>query len=185
MKRTKELKKKEYNCENKNRIRNLIIDKIREREINSILTLESPDFLFSKELPDKEIIVWENDSDTFKKMEKKNPKNVDLIFGNIGKFGMIGKDVDMIYLDFTGLFQNNQNEIIRLKNRLKKSKLFILTVCLRDPKGIQNTFQGDYQFDILNKIQTLTDVNWKVVYGETYYDSVQMLTIIMENTNAI
>ena len=54
---------KKYNEENKNRIRQLIIDKIREHNVNSILTLESPEFLFSKLLPDKKIIVWENNAD--------------------------------------------------------------------------------------------------------------------------
>ena len=182
MKRTKELKKKDYDAKNKNRIRELIVEKIREKNIKSILTLESKEFIFSKMLPDKKIIVWENDADTYKKMEKKTPKNVELIFGNVGKFGVIGKDVDAIYLDFTGLYSNNESEIIRLKDRLKKSKMFILTFCLRENKGIKNVFKGDYQFDLIRKIQELTDINWKVVYGESYYDSVQMVTMILENS---
>lgn len=181
MKQTKEAKKKSYNCENKNRIRQLIVDEIRKREIDTILTLESPEFLFSKLLPDKKIIVWENDSDVFKKMEKKTPKNVELIFGNIGKFGVIGKDIDAIWLDFIGLFETNQDEIVRLKNRLQKSKLFIITFCLREPKGIKNVYLGDYQFDLIRKIQEITKINWKVIYGESYYDSVQMVTMILEN----
>ncbi len=183
MKRTKEVKKKEYNCENKNRVRQLIVDELRKRDIKNILTLESPEFLFSKLLPDKKIIVWENDSDTFKKMEKKTPKNVELIFGNIGKFGVIGKDVEMIYLDFIGTFQNNQAEIVRLRNRLKECKLFALTLCLREPPKLKEKLlgNGDYQFNLINKIQELTGINWKVVYGESYYDSVQMVTVIMED----
>ncbi len=183
MKRTKEVKKKEYNCENKNRVRQLIVDELRKRDIKNILTLESPEFLFSKLLPDKKIIVWENDSDTFKKMEKKTPKNVELIFGNIGKFGVIGKDVEMIYLDFIGTFQSSQAEIVRLKNRLENTKLFALTLCLREPPKLKSKLlgNGDYQFNLINKIQELTGINWKVVYGESYYDSVQMVTVIMEN----
>lgn len=181
MKRSKELKKKKYNCENKNRIRQLIVDEVRKRDIKDVLTLESKEFLFSELLSDKKIIVWENDATTFKKMEKKHPKNVELIFGNIGKFGVIGKNVDMIYLDFVSIFDSIQKEITRLKSRLSNCKLFALTICLRDPRGIKKVFKGDYQFDLINKIQELTNINWKVVYGESYYDSVQMATIILEN----
>jgi len=173
--------KRNYNAENKTRIRNKIVDLIRNKDIKSILTLESPDFLFSKLLPDKEIFVWENDANEFKKMEKKNPKNVELTFGNIGKFGMFKSKVDCIYLDFCGTFEKEQTEIVRLKECLKQSKLFICTFCMRCNERIENRFIGDYQFDLISKIQTLTETNWKVLYGESYTDSVQMVTIIMEN----
>ena len=187
MKITKEAEKKKYNCENKNRIRQLIVDEIRKKDIKNILTIESPEFLFSNLLPDKKIIVWENDADTFKKMDKKTPKNVELIFGNVGKFGVIGKDVDMIYLDFTGVYGTVQQEIVRLKNRLSKCKLFALTLCLRENHNVKNPLlgNGDYQFNLINKIQELTNINWKVIYGESYYDSVQMVTIILENKDEI
>jgi len=188
MKITKERKKKVYNCENKNRIRNILIEKIREYNINSILTLESPEFLFSKMLPNKDIIVWENNAEVFKKMEKKCPKNVELIFGNIGKFGLIGKDIDMIYLDFCGTWMNEQTEVLRLQERLKKTKLFAITICLRESgqsKKTGNIFNGDYQFDLINKLQSITNINWKVIYGESYYDSVQMVTILFENKQLI
>lgn len=183
MSRTKKNQiKKEYVCENKNRLRELIVDEIRKREINSILTLESKEFLFSKMLPDKEIVVWENNSDIFKKMNK-IPKNVELIFGNVGKFGLIGKDVDCIYLDFCRTWEKEQSEIIRLNKRLENCKLFILTFCMRTcgKKGkLNEVYKGDYQFDLVNKIQELTKINWKVIYGESYYDSVQMVTLILE-----
>ena len=175
---------KKYNEKNKNRIRELIIKEIRKREIDSILTLESPEFLFSKLLPDKKIIVWENNADVFKKMEKKSPKNVEIVFGNIGKFGVFNSKVDVIYLDFCRTWMTEQTEIARLKDSLKECKLFILTLCLRESsyhKETGNVYSGDYQFDLLNKLQEITKVNWKVVYGESYYDSVQMVTIILEN----
>lgn len=187
MKQTKEFKKKKYDCENKNRIREKIIEEIRKRNVYNILTLESPDFLFSKLLPDKKIIVFENKAEVMNKMEKKCPKNVELVFGNIGKFGTIGKKVDMIYLDFCGTWMTEQEEIVRLNSRLKDTKLFVLTLCMRIPacfNGLK-AFNGDYQFDLLNKIQELTKINWKVVYGESYYDSVQMVTIILENKDGM
>jgi len=186
MKKTKQCKKKKYNCENKNRIRQLIVDEIRKRKIKNILTLESPDFLFSKLLPDKKIIVFENDGNVMKKLEKKCPKNVELIFGNIHKFGIFNSKVDTIYLDFTGTWMTEQEHIIKLKDALKDTKLFILTLCLRESayhKKTGNVYRGDYQFDLIKKIQDLTNINWRIIYGESYYDSVQMVTIIMENTN--
>jgi len=188
MKQTKALKKKNYNCENKNRIRELIINKVREYNINSILTLESPSFLFSKLLPDKKIIVFEKDGNIMTKMEKKCPKNVELIFGNIHKFGIFKSKVDMIYLDFTGTWMTEQENIVKLKDSLKETKLFIITLSLRESSYHQktgNTYLGDYQFDLIKKIQDLTKINWKVIYGESYYDSSQIVTIIMENKNDI
>jgi hypothetical protein len=173
--------KRNYNAENKSRIRNIIVDLIRNRDIKSILTLESPEFLFSKLLPDKELFVWENNATEFNKMEKKIPKNVELTFGNIGKFGMFKSKVDCIYLDFCSTFEKEQGEIIRLKDCLKQSKLFICTFCMRSNEKLVNRYYGDYQFDLINKLQTLTDMNWKVLYGESYTDSVQMVTIILEN----
>lgn len=176
---------KKYNEKNKNEIRNILINEIRKRDINSILTLESPEFLFSKLLSDKKIIVFENDADVMKKLEKKCPKNVELFFGNVNKFDILSSNVDCIYLDFCRTWMTEQENIIKLVNSLKKTKLFILTLCLRESKTHKETgniFNGDYQFDLISKIQNLTKLNWKVIYGKSYYDSVQMVTIMLENT---
>jgi len=181
--RSKELKKKKYNCENKNRIRQRIVDEIRKRNIQKIVTLESPDFLFSKLLSDKKIIVFEKEAEVCKKLEKKSPKNVEVIFGNINKFGIFNSETDLIYLDFTGTWITEQENIIKLKEVLKKTNLFALTLCLRECGKYNHYWDGDYQFDLLKKLQEITNINWKVVYGESYYDSVQMVTIILENTN--
>jgi len=175
---------KRYDGENKNRIRNLIVDKVREYNINSILTLESPDFLFSKLLPDKKIIVFEDDGDVMVELEKNCPKNVELIFGNINKFGIFDSKVDMIYLDFCRTWMTEQENIIKLKDSLKQTKLFILSICLRESsyhKKTGNTWNGDYQFDLLKRLQEVIGINWKIVYGESYYDSMQMVVIILEN----
>lgn len=178
---TKDLEKKKYNNENKNRIREIIVNEIRKRNLNSIVTLESPDFLFSKLLPDKKIIVFEKDSKTHTKLEKNAPKNVEIIFGNINKIEIFNSIQDVIYADFTGAWESEQNNIIKLKNQLKTTKLFILTLCMRYNKKLNQRFKGDYQFDLINKIQEITNINWKVVYGESYYDGVQMVSIILEN----
>jgi len=176
---------KKYNGDNKKRIRNLIVDKILERKIKSILTLESPDFLFSKMIPNKKIVVWENDSNTFKKMEKGCPKNVELIYGNIGKSSIFNPNIDCIYLDFCKIWDSEKAEIMRLENAIKKSKLFILTLCLRESDYSKENLvldnKEDYQFTLLRKLQEIIGYNWKLIYGESYYDSVQMITLIFEN----
>jgi len=177
-------KRKKYNCENKNRIRELVIDEIRKRDIKSIVTLESKEFLFSRLLPDKKIIVFEKEGDICEKLEKKAPKNVEVIFGNINKLGIFDSIKDCIYLDFCKTWMTEQENIIKLKEVIGKCKLFILTLSLRESAYHQktgNVFKGDYQFDLINKIQSLVGGNLKVVYGESYYDSSQMVTIIFEN----
>ena len=180
---TKQLENKKYNCENKNRIRQLIVDEIRKRDIESIVTLESPDFLFSKLLPDKKIIVFEKDGNVCTELEKTAPKNVEIVFGNINRLEIFNSKQDVIYLDFCGTWMTEQEHIIKLKEQLKSVKLFVLTLCLRESKHHKDTgniFSGDYQFDLLNKIQSITKINWKVIYGESYYDSMQMVTMILE-----
>jgi len=175
---------KEYNQENKNNVRNLIVDLIRAQDINHIVTLESPEFLFSKALPEKKIVVFENDSEIFKKMEKKTPKNVELIWGNIGKFGALNAKTDFIWLDFCRTWMSEKENLALLKETLKEVKYLAITLCLRESAHHQrtgNTFEGDYQFDLINKIQSITGINWKVIYGASYYDTVQMVTIILKN----
>src|SRR4030042_37888 len=124
--------KKVYDAKNKNRIRQLIIEEIRKRDIKTIVTLESPEFLFSKLLPDKKIIVFEKDGDVCSRFEKKSPKNVEVIFGNINRLGIFNSEYDMIYLDFCGTWMTEQENIIKLKEQLTKTKLFVLTLCLRE-----------------------------------------------------
>ena len=182
------MNKKTYNEDNKNRIRQIVVDEIRKRDIKSIVTLESPDFLFSKLLPDKKIIVFENDGNICTKIEKKAPKNVEIVFGNINKLGIFNSIHDVIYLDFTGTWMTEQTNIIKLEEQLKNCKLFIITLSTRESlthKQTGNVWNGDASFDLISKLQSIIGYNWKVVYGEHYYDSSQMVTLILENKNDI
>ena len=174
--------KKNYKAENKSRVRHIIVDEIRKRDINSIVTLESPEFLFSKLLPDKKILVFEKDGNACTKLEKKAPKNVEVVFGNINRLEIFNGKWDMIYLDFCGTWETELEHIIKLSKELSKVKLFGLTICMRCCSNgkLKEVFKGDYQFDILKQLQDLTKINWKVVYGETYTDSVQMMTLLLE-----
>lgn len=175
--------KKEYNGEKKQYIREVIVEEILKRDIKNIVTLESPDFTFSEMLPNKRIIVFEKDADIYQEMENNNPKNVELIFGNISKLGIFNTKVDMIYLDFCKTWMSEKQNIIPLIESLKKVKLFAITLSTRitsrhKSKGFVP--YGDYQFDLVRRIQELTNINWKIVWGECYYDSSQMITAVFE-----
>jgi len=182
---TKKLKvqaEKSYNLPTKNRVRETIVNNILNKEIKTILTLESSEFLFSKLLPNKKIFVFEKNIEIYKKMEKCAPKNVTLFFGNISKFAELNLNVDCIYFDFCSTFQKNQDVLIDLKKQIKNCKLFIVSfyrIWRGNKKYSIPCINGGYEFDLINKIQTLTEVNWKVLYGERYNNS--MVTIIFEN----
>ena len=172
-----------YNKPKKNKIREIITREIEERKINKILTLESKDFLFSKLLPEKKIIVFEKDKSEYNLMEKRKPKNVSVFFGDISKFSDLNSEVECIYLDFCGIYPNEKEVIYNLKEQIKKCRLFIVTFSMRVNKENKEGFRkyGDYQFDLIRRIQELTEINWQVVYGEAYRDVQPMVTIIFEN----
>lgn len=173
-----------YNQKNKNKVRENIISIIQKYPIKKILTLESEDFIFSNLLPDKKILVFENEKTIYNKMQKDKPKNVKLFFGDISKFSDLDSQVDMVYLDFCGIYEFSKQEIYELKEVISNSKLFAVTFALRIGNEARkhgfNQF-GDYQFDLINKLQELLGINFKVLYGEAYKDTQPMVTIVMEN----
>jgi hypothetical protein len=175
----KRLKDSGFKGELKDKVRNNLIDILNRYKIKTILTLESKDFLFSKLLPDKKIIVFERNELEYKSMLKTKPKNVSLFAGDISGFKEIDMNIDVVYLDFCGTFDYEKEVIYDLKEHIKKSKLFAFTFSLRD----KSEKFGDYQFDLINKLQTLLELNFKVVYGEAYRDSTPMITIVLENSN--
>ena len=178
------LKEKGYNRTNKNRIRENLISVIERFKINKILTLESEDFIFSNLLSNKKIIVFENDKNTFNKMEKSKPKNVKLFYGGVSKFADLDSEVDCVYLDFKGIFEFTKQEIYELKEVIKKAKLFAVTFSLRiGNEAKERGFEqfGDYQFDLIRRLQELLEINFKVIYGEAYKDIQPMVTMVLEN----
>jgi hypothetical protein len=169
------LLKRNYDCANKNAIRERIIEIIKTYDIKSILTLESKDFLFSNLLPDKKIIVFERDKDIFKDMKKNKPKNVNLYKGEISEYSNLNGQVDCVYLDFCTNFKGAERTLQELKEVINKSKLFGVTLCLWDAYAKS---YGDYQFALLSKLQQI--FNLKVLYGKGYKDSMSMITILFE-----
>ena len=177
--------KESYNRTNKNRVRDNLIKIIQDNKINKILTLESKDFIFSNLIPEKKVIVFENDNKVFELMKRNKPSNVKLFFGDISNFSELDSSVDCVYLDFKGIFEFSKQEIYKLKEVIRNSKLFIVTFSLRVGKiAKDNGFEqfGDYQFDLIRRLQELLEINFKVLYGEAYRDIQPMVTIVLENT---
>ena len=176
--------KKGYDREHKNMVRENLIRIIEERDIKKILTLESPDFLFSKLIPQKKIIVFENDRTTFNKMKKGKPKNVKLFYGDVSEFAGLDAKVDCVYLDFYSIFEFMKEQIHELKEVINNTQLFIVTFALRIGNVAKErgfTQFGDYQFDLIRRLQELLEINFKVLYGEAYKDTMPMVTIAFEN----
>jgi hypothetical protein len=177
MKLNSKMQRRNYDNKLKNKVRNNLTEMINKYNIKKILTLESEQFLFAKQIPEKKVIVFEIDKTTYDLMEKKKPKNVKLFFGDISNFAELGAEVDCIYLDFCTNWTGANKTIYELKEEIKKSKLFILTLTIRDG---YTKWNGDYQFDLINKLQVLLETNLKVLYGEAYQDTMGMVTIAFE-----
>ena len=171
------LRKNGYNQPMKNKIRSTLINEIKRYEFNNILTLESKEFLFSKQFPDKKIIVFERDLDIYNELKEKKPKNVSLFLGDISAFSEIDTKVDVIYLDLNSTWITEQEVVNDLKEHIKNCKLFAITLNLRD----KSEKIGDYEFYLISKIQSLLKLNLKVIYGESYNDTCPMVTILFEN----
>lgn len=177
-------KSRKYDTPAKNRIRENIINFMNQYKIKKILTLESEDFLFSNLIPEKKIIVFEKNKKIFNLMEKSKPKNVSLFYGDVSKFADLDSKTDMVYLDFCGTYEFSKEVIHNLKEQIKQCKLFAVTLSLRvgsevKKKGFKQL--GDYQFDLIRRLQELLEINFKVLYGEGYNESGCMVTILFEN----
>ena len=171
-----------YNRPVKNLIRDKIINEIENRKIKNILTLESKDFLFANQLPNKKIYIYENDELTFKDMYETKPKNVILSLGDISSFKEVEVNPECIYLDFCGTYNTEKEVVYNLREKIKSCKLLVLTLCTWDETKTAN---GDYQFELINQLQSLLEINFKVIWGQGYRDKKHstMVTIILENTN--
>jgi len=117
-------KERKYDTPAKNRIRDSLINFMGQYKIKKVLTLESEDFIFSKIIPEKKIVVFEKDKKTFSLMEKSKPKNVSLFYGDISHFADLDSKTDFVYLDFCGTYEFSKEVIYSLKQTIKQSKLF-------------------------------------------------------------
>jgi hypothetical protein len=168
-----------YNRPIKNIIRERIITE--SKNCKNILTLESKDFLFSKLIPEKKVYVFENDKEEYNLMLKTKPKNVILSYGDISNFKEYDMDIDLIYLDFCSTYLSSKETIYLLKEKIRNCKIFAVTFCTWDETKEPN---GDYQFELIRNLQELTNINWKVLFGQGYRDKGHstMVTIILENS---
>lgn len=175
-------KKNEYNRVNKNYVRNKIIEIIKLKGIRNILTLESSDFVFSKQIPNNKVFVFEFVNKEFERMQNKKPDNVKLFYGDVSQAKEIDNVFDCIYLDFCYSYEKASKVIYDLKEKIKQASLFGVTFCLRNyyPEEV-----GDYQFDIIRRISDLVNIPLKVLYGYSYREehnkTAIMITILFEN----
>jgi len=161
-------KKSSYDRPIKNKIREFLSEKSREYNVKEILTLESPNFFFSKLLPEQKIYVFEQDEKIFQKMIKSKPRNVVLFEGEVSMFSELGIFPEFIYLDFCGTFDSSQEIIFSLKDKIEKCKLFGVTFCLREPHAKKEF--GNYEINLINKIQSILGFNMQILFGQSYRD---------------
>lgn len=160
----------------KNIVRDKLISIIKQYKIGSILTLDSHKFLFSKRFPEKKVIVYEKEKNNYQWMKESKPKNVKLVLGDVSEFAELNGKVDCVYLDFCGNWYGSKETIFNLREVIKESQLFIVTLTIRDNL---TKMEGDYQFYLINQLQDLLG-NLKVLYGEQYKDGEAMVTIAFE-----
>lgn len=170
-----------YSRPKKNSIRDRIIDTLSHYEINKILTLESPEFLFSKSLPHKKIYAYEYLSKVYESMKLKIPTNVSLFNGDIIKFKDLEINVDFVYLDFCDTLSSNLERLQILKSVINNSKLFAITITPRNEKHIEAE-QNFYIF-VLKKLQQILGNNWEILWGQDYCDKGHsaMVTLLLKN----
>ncbi len=168
--------RRNYNQPLKNIVRNNLVKEINHYDIKSILTLESPTFEFSRKLTEKKVIVFEWNKNIYDEMKKSKPRNVRLFKGDIRDSIELNISVDMVYLDFMSNWTSSKEIVYEMKETIKNSKLFAITLATRDN---QLNPYGDYQFYYTSELQKLLG-NLKVIYGEAYKDSANMVTILFE-----
>jgi len=169
----------DYCKPNKNRIRLNVVKYLNLYNLKTILTLESKQFLFSKLIPDKKIFVFESNINNYNEMVKNKPNNVNLFFGDVSSFKELSQEVDFVYLDFCCSIDGARDVLVNLKEKIQQSKLFAVTLC----PWCKMKNVGEYPFNLINEIQNITGINWKVLYGESYKDTIAMVTILFENPN--
>lgn len=179
-KKSYQSKKNQFNKINKNYVRRKLIEIIKLKDINEILTLESADFLFAKELLNKRVFVFEYADKEFKQMKKTKPQNVTLFYGDISQAKSIANKFECIYLDFCYGVDQGIMTIANLKDKILESKLFGVTFCLRGfiPE------ECDYQFEIQKKLYEILGEPLIPLYGYTYRDNHRkgavMMTMLFE-----
>jgi len=96
------------------------------------------------------------------------------------------KYFETIYLDYCCSFNLAMESISCLVDKIKQCDLFGVTISLRNYYS-ESEF-GDYQFGLINKLQEITGINFKVLFGYSYRDTKQdgtksgvMITIFLEN----
>lgn len=168
--------KNNYDKPKKNSLRKSMISKIVSFGFKTILTLESPQWLFAKELPFHKIYVFEKDEKQHSLMEKNTPDNVVLFHDDVCnamkyvESGEIPNEIDLIYLDYKAQFGTIKHHFKKLEGMLKLSKYFGFTVCTRGQKKNKN----HYIISFNKFIQQTLSFSTVIDDGVAYCDSTSM-----------
>jgi hypothetical protein len=167
---------------NKDKVRQRLTDLILKYKPKKILALESPKFELVKMLPNVKFLIYEKDYTVYKRMKqyKSKFKNIlSLNRGNISNFKSSKLKADVIYLDFCGTLSGEKENILKLKDKIRVCKLFVVTFSLREPRqryeGVSN-----YYLSVPARLQRMLDMNLNIVFGENYVDTSPMVTVGFE-----
>jgi len=205
-------KKKSYNRTNKNSVREDIARIIKNNlpKESTILTMETKEFLFVKQLLDYYFYICEKSRKSYMQMcdeynkNKEIRKSIDFLHhGNIIDILVFPQSVrgyyDVVYLDFCCTFGNAKKTIESLYVHLFCSRYFGFTFCLRKN---QKEKLDDYKFDMIYKLQNFLTLEYNkhskdddkckqvkltydLVYGKAYRDKnhAPMITLFFKNTS--
>ena len=173
-------KTKTYCSIHKNEFRERVIEIFKSLDEGSlILALESPEFLFVDRLKEYNFIVFENDSEQFKKMVECNRENVKSIYhADVSAARMLSERFNAMFLDFCNTFDNNVERIELLLSKIERCGILAFTFCLRGNKKEME----DYKFDLIKKLGSLLP-DFQLEYAISYRDGAPMVGIILKENN--
>jgi hypothetical protein len=175
-----------YNRSKKNFVRNKIFNIIDlDDSINSILTMDTSEYLFSKNYVDTDIKIFlaENNYNEFKKMVETKPEGLWLHYGDVGELYCI-KQPDVIYLDFCGGLQSSRASIEPLIPLIDGAKYIGFSFCSRGDSWIEKKVKSyeAYIFSELLKMKVIDPSKYEILLSEVYKDGATMLTMFFKNS---
>jgi hypothetical protein len=166
---------KSYDNPKKNAFRKIIIKSFRKIG-GTCLALESPDFLFVKELPNMKFIIYENNEVQHRKMKDALPLNVlALHFGDIKDAGAPPEGYSCAFLDYCQTFQTMEPDLLAMREKLSSCKKIALTFSLRCATW---ETKGYYGYELARRLLKIFD-NYEIEYGNGYHDSSTMVGLIL------
>lgn len=180
--------KSTYNRIGKNAIRDLLYSTV-HNNIESILSMDTHEYLLSKKFSDKKVYLAENNLKEYMSMSENKPSNVVILhLGDVGDLNCI-QQPDAIWLDFCGGLTLSKPSIIKLSSLIQGSKYVAFTFSTRgdirstDIIGNGNVYNHHESF-VLTELQSIGILNnFHLRWSREYYDGCAMITVMYENKN--